>query len=106
MAEDDNLTALFCTSAVGIVVLIINSFVLGPVVDYFMDFGMDLQILNLSLRSCMATIMYFGSTFYWFIDLIAALLVISPIIVIIKRHRYMSASVEQSTTQNVDQELY
>jgi len=104
MAANDNLTSLYATSGVGILMLIINMFVLGPVVDFFMDFGMDLQILNLTLRDCMSTIMYFGTSFYWIINLMGALLVISPIIVIIKRHRYMSASVE--TVQQDQEQTY
>jgi hypothetical protein len=83
------LTQALAVAVIGIVILMVDTFCLGTVVDYFVNFAATVPIYSPIMRECMLQIMVFGQWFYYVIMCLGALFVVYPIIYVIKRHRYM-----------------
>jgi hypothetical protein len=94
------LTQALTVSATGIVVLTINTFILGQVVDLFSYYASTWELHSTAMRFSMDQIMVFARWFYYIIYILGVVFCAYPIIFVIKRHRYMDVE------PVMDQQIY
>lgn len=75
-------------SIFGLLILVIDTLALGPIVDYFVDFATTLEILNPSMMSSMAGMVWFGNWFYYILFITGVLFLVYPILRRFGRHKY------------------
>lgn len=103
MGRYDGLTQALAVSLAGIVLLIFEIVLIGPIVDMFVWLAATLELNSAMGIATMPGIMVFAKWFYYIIYFLGVLFVIYPVIFIIKRHRYMDVEPTQFDEQTQGQ---
>lgn len=99
MAQDPagvNVLQAMMVSVFGILILIIQMFAFSPIIDLFTDLATSLEIDNPSMLLSMSSMVKFSDWIYIIVAIVGITMFVYPIIVVVKKHRYVAVDTQQS----------